>query len=102
MTAFCIAFYELYLSTVKTEPVFVNLLRNPGIDYQPWRAGRTTLFDVPTRQARGIDLLESIPGLLKRLQIRTQYLRAVNFLSIVPVVRAQASSPTYLHTKRER
>jgi hypothetical protein len=33
----------------------------------------TTLFDVPAgqaTQARGIDFLESIPGLLKRLQIR--------------------------------
>ncbi len=37
-----------------SEPVFVNLLRSPWIDFQPG----------------GIDSLESIPGLLKRLQIR--------------------------------
>ncbi len=38
-------------------------------------AGTTTLFDVPVRQvtkAAVIDSLESIPGLLKRLQIRAQ------------------------------
>jgi hypothetical protein len=37
------------------------------------RAGSTTLFDVPARQATQagrIDSLESIPGLLKSLQIR--------------------------------
>ncbi len=39
-----------------SEPVFVNLVRSPGIDSQPgW-----------------IDSLESITGLLKRLQIRAQ------------------------------
>jgi hypothetical protein len=37
----------------RTEPVFVNLLRGPGIDSQPG----------------GINSLESIPGLLKRLQL---------------------------------
>jgi hypothetical protein len=31
------------------EPVFVNLLSSPGID--SWRAGTTSLFDVPARQA---------------------------------------------------
>jgi hypothetical protein len=35
-----------------TEPEFVNLLRSPGIDSQPWRrVGKKTLFDVPARQA---------------------------------------------------
>ncbi len=38
------------------EPEFVNLLRSPGIDFQP---GETNFF-------------ESIPWLLKRLQIRAQ------------------------------
>jgi hypothetical protein len=38
------------------EPEFVNLSRSPGIDSQPG----------------GIDSLESIHGLLKRLQIRAQ------------------------------
>ncbi len=40
-----------------------------------WRAGTATLFDVPASQATlagGIDSLESIPGLLKRQQIRAQ------------------------------
>jgi len=42
---------------LNTEPVFVNLLRSPGIDSQPG----------------GIDSLESIPVLLKCLQIRALY-----------------------------
>jgi hypothetical protein len=42
------------LSSLESEPEFVNLLRSPGIDFQPG----------------GIDSLESIPGLLIRLQIR--------------------------------
>ncbi len=57
---------------VRAQPVFVNLLRSPGIDlvgryYNP--------FFVPARQvtqAGGIDTSESISGLLKRLQIRAQ------------------------------
>jgi hypothetical protein len=55
----------------KPEPEFVNLLRSPEIPV--WRAGTTTLFAVPARQATlagGIDSLEAIPGLPKRLQIR--------------------------------
>jgi hypothetical protein len=39
-------------------------------------ASTTTLFDVPARQATeagGVDSLESIPELLKRLQIRALY-----------------------------
>jgi hypothetical protein len=32
-----------------TKPVFVNLLRSPGIDSQPWRAWTPTLFVVPAR-----------------------------------------------------
>ncbi len=41
--------------------------------FPAWRVGMTTLFDEPSHQASyagGIDSLESIPGLLKRLQIR--------------------------------
>ncbi len=38
-----------YLQTINSEPVFVNLLRSPGIDSQP---------------------AESIPGLRRRLRIR--------------------------------
>ncbi len=44
---------------IQTEPVFVNLIKSPGIDSQPG----------------GIDSLESIPGLHKRLKIRAQYSR---------------------------
>jgi hypothetical protein len=50
------------------EPKSVNVL--PGID----------------SQAGGIDPLESIPGLLKRLQIRAQYtsyIRAVQILAVL-------------------
>jgi hypothetical protein len=59
----------------KPEPVFVDLLRSPGIDYLPWRAGTKTLFVVLARQATWageIDSSESMPGLHKRLQIRAQ------------------------------
>ncbi len=61
-----------------TEPVFVNLLRSPWIDSQPGGTERQPyFFDVLARQATqagGIDPLETISGLLKRLQIRAQYL----------------------------
>jgi hypothetical protein len=50
----CTRVDNLMLCFNKPEPVFVNLVRSPGIDSQPG----------------GIDFLESIPGLLKRLQIR--------------------------------
>jgi hypothetical protein len=56
---------------VATEPVFVNNLGSPVIDW----AGTITLFVVLARQARqtgGIYSSESIPGLLNRLQIRAQ------------------------------
>ncbi len=33
-----------------SEPVFVNLLRSPGIDFQPGGAGTTALFVILTRQ----------------------------------------------------
>ncbi len=41
--------------------------------FQPWRASTTAIFDVMSRQATeagGIVSLESIPGILTRLQIR--------------------------------
>jgi len=47
----------------------------------------TTQFDVPARKdtsAGGIDSLESIPGLLKRLQIRAQATLAVGIDSWAP------------------
>jgi hypothetical protein len=53
---------------------FVNLLRSPGIDSQPGGSGRQPYMTyIPARQATeagGIDSLESISGLPKRLQIR--------------------------------
>ncbi len=54
-------------------PEFVNLLRSLGIDSQPWRAGTTTLFDIPARQTSwaGIDSLKLIPELLKHLCTNT-------------------------------
>jgi hypothetical protein len=40
---------DLYVGFPESE--FVNLLRSPGIENQPGlAAGKTTLFDVPTRQ----------------------------------------------------
>jgi hypothetical protein len=64
-----------------TEPVFVNLLRSPGIDF-PILAGR---YDSTTylsyRPARLHRLVESIPGLHKRLQIRALVAGSI-FLSI--------------------
>jgi hypothetical protein len=44
---------QRYCPTIWPEPVFVNLLRSPAIDFHPG----------------GIDSLVSIPGLTKRLQI---------------------------------
>ncbi len=59
---------------LSAEPVFVNLLRIPGVDPQPGTIGTTTLFVVPARQARLHRLAESIPrnrpGIFQRLQIR--------------------------------
>jgi hypothetical protein len=45
-----------------SEPVFVNLLRNPKIDSQP--------TGPPATQGSGIDASESIPVLHNRFQIR--------------------------------
>ncbi len=57
--------------------------------FPAWHAGTTTLFDVPARQATEageIDYSESIPGLLKGLQIRAlmsweQFLAELCYLS---------------------
>jgi len=40
-----------YIAIHDTEPVFVKLLRSPGIDSQPGGRESITLFDVPPRQA---------------------------------------------------
>ncbi len=55
-------------TTLYSEPVFVNLLRSPGID-SGLADRQETLFVVLARQATqavGIDSSESIPGLPKR------------------------------------
>jgi hypothetical protein len=47
--------------------------KKPKNRFPAWRAGTTTLFVVPARQATWageIDSSESIPGLHKRLQMR--------------------------------
>jgi hypothetical protein len=51
-------------------PVFVNLLRSPGIDFQTFGPVRQPYLSY--RLARLHRLAKSIPGLLKRLQIRAQ------------------------------
>jgi hypothetical protein len=50
------------------EPEFINILRSPGIDSQPGRWVRQPYLTY--RPAWLHRLAESIPGLLKRLQIR--------------------------------
>jgi hypothetical protein len=60
--------YRLRL-TIWPERVFVNLLRGPVIDSQP--GGPVRQLYLPYRQP-GYLGGESIPGLLKRLQIRAQ------------------------------
>ncbi len=52
------------------EAVFVNLLKSPGIDSRPDGPVRQPYLSY--RPAGGIESSESIPGLLKRLQIRAQ------------------------------
>ncbi len=47
---------------------FINLLRNPGIDSQPGGPVRQPYMTYRHARLRGLS--ESIPGLLKRLQIR--------------------------------
>ncbi len=60
---------EIYCR-MSIEPVFVNLVRSPGIDSQPGGPVRQPyLTNRPARQQR---LAESIPGLLKCLQIWAQ------------------------------
>ncbi len=50
-----------------TEPVFVDLLRRPGIDSRPGGPVRNSIC-----RTGEIDSSVSIPGLHKRLQIRAQ------------------------------
>jgi hypothetical protein len=61
---------------VRTEPVFVNLLRSPGIDSKSEDDTRNRVRTEPVfvnlLRSPEIDSLESIPRLLKRLQIRAQ------------------------------
>ncbi len=54
----------------RSEPVFADLFRRPGIDFQPGGPVRQPYFSYrPVRLHR---LAKSIPGLHKRLQIRAQ------------------------------
>ncbi len=71
--------YENPISTKFLAPIkedrarICRLLKKPRNLFPAWRAGTTTLFVVPARQATQagwIDSLESISGLYKRLQIR--------------------------------
>ncbi len=50
------------------KPVFINILRSPRIDSQP--AGQVRQLYLTYRQGKIHRLAESIPGLLKCLQIR--------------------------------
>ncbi len=61
--------------------------KEPRNRFQAWRAGSKTLFDITTRQATWAgDSLESIPGLLKRLQIRAlQYDNPIPSRFLAPV-----------------
>jgi hypothetical protein len=75
--------------------------RSPGIDsketisptYVAWRPGTITLFVFLVRQATqagGIDSLESIPGLLQRLQIRA--LEPQDFLASLLLIQGKPSA----------
>jgi hypothetical protein len=59
----------------RREDILKSLVRQKGAPGIVLRAGTTTLFGTSVlgiTQASGIDSLESIAGLLKRLQIRAQ------------------------------
>jgi hypothetical protein len=102
-----------------------KLLRNPGIDYKEsisppfvaWvrickafkernrfpacRAGTTALFDVPAWQAISaglLDSLESIPGLLKTLQIRAHYVQYNSYFLLYYYIQEEVSS-SVTHTQ---
>jgi hypothetical protein len=64
------AFFSHNRDVVSTESLFVNLLMSPGVDSQP--EGPVPQPYLSYRPTRLLRLLESIPGLLKRLQIRAQ------------------------------
>ncbi len=65
---------------VPSDPEFVNLLRSPGIDSQLGGLARQPYLTY--RPARLHRLSESIPGLLKRLQIRALKLGRTNIRHI--------------------
>jgi hypothetical protein len=62
---------ELGEADMGPEPEFVNLLRSPGIDFQPGGPVRQPYLTY--KPARLYSLAESIPGILKCLQIRAQF-----------------------------
>ncbi len=79
-----------------TEPAFVDLLRSLRNRFTACRAGTTTLFVVPARQAtqaRGIDSSEWVLGLHKRSQIRALYYKARHKSSRFSVCRVWIWAP---------
>ena len=60
------------------EPVFANLLKSSGIDFQ--LGGQIRLHYLTYRPARLHRLAESILGLLKRLQTRAQHSEGNGYL----------------------
>jgi hypothetical protein len=64
------------MSGLNTRDRICKPFREPRNRFPACRAGKTTILDVPASQATlagGIDALESIPGLLERLQIRALF-----------------------------
>jgi hypothetical protein len=62
-----------FIMTCGTRARICRPFKETGNRFPAWRAGTTTLFFVPARQATyvgKIDSWESIPGLHKRQQIR--------------------------------
>jgi hypothetical protein len=61
--------------SLQSETRICKPFKEPRNRFPTWKAGTTTLFDVTARKATkagGIDSLESISGLLKRLKIPAQ------------------------------
>jgi hypothetical protein len=62
------------ISSLVIRGLICKASQEPRNRFPAWRAGTTTLLDVRARQATWT-MAESIPGLLKRLQIRAQFTR---------------------------
>ncbi len=90
-------FVHLFLSGSQSPATRARIckpFKEPRNRFPAWRAGMTTLFVAPGRhatQAGGIESSESIPSLLKRLQIRALHISAstllpANLLSLLSTV----------------